>query len=107
MKKILFFICMALMMAACGNSNTPTYKAGDEVTVKTKCIWASDEESFEQMTKYCNRKDEMGLEKMEALGQVGIVYKGTKAVITDLGFGKAKIRLDDGSEVWVSSEFLK
>lgn len=94
----------AAVLLSCGGSG---FKHGQSVTVKEKCIWASNEETFGQVTKYCNRKDERGLELMESRGEVGILSSGAKGVVTDLAFGKVKIRLDDDSEVWVAREFLK
>lgn len=107
MKRLLLVLSLIFLLGACGSGSGKGFKDGDEVTVSQKCIWASDEESFSEMNKLCNQKDEMGLEKMESLGKVGIVLQGTKCVVTESGFGKSKIRLDNGREVWVSSEFLK
>ena len=60
------------------------------------------------MTKYCNRRDETGLEIMEAKGLIRIIEDGTKGTVTDLGFGKTKVRLDDDlNEYWVASEFVE
>lgn len=97
-------IFSAPLLASCGSGG---FKNGQTVTVKEKCIWASNEDTFDQMTKFCNRKDERGLELMEMRGEVGILDGGDKGVVTDLAFGKAKIRLRNDNEVWVANEFLK
>lgn len=104
MKKFLTMIFATLLLASCGGGG---FKNGQTVTVKEKCIWASNEDTFDQMTKFCNRKDERGLELMEMRGEVGILDAGDKGVVTDLAFGKAKIRLRNDNEVWVANEFLK
>ena len=104
MKRIVTMIFAALLILSCGGGG---FKNGQTVTVKGKCIWASNEDTFHQMTKYCNRKDERGLELMEMRGEVGILDEGDNGVITDLAFGKAKIRLANDNEVWVANEFLR
>lgn len=104
MKRIVTMIFAALLLLSCGGGG---FKNGQTVTVKEKCIWASNEDTFDQMTKCCNRKDERGLELMEMRGEVGILDEGDKGVITDLAFGKAKIRLANDNEVWVANEFLR
>lgn len=104
MKRIVTMIFAALLLLSCGGGG---FKNGQTVTVKEKCIWASNEDTFDQMTKYCNRKDERGLELMEMRGEVGILDEGDNGVITDLAFGKAKIRLANDNEVWVANEFLR
>ena len=105
MKKFLTIFAAVLTLASCSCGNG--FKHGQEVTVSQKCIWASNEDTYDQMTKYCNRKDEHGLELMEGRGEVGILWTGDKGVVTDLAFGKVKIRLENDQEVWVASEFLR
>ena len=108
MKKILFVFVIAIttVLISCGGGGS-SIKHGQTVSVKEKCIWASNEETFDQMNRYCNARDERGLELMESRGEVGILYGGESGVVTDMGFGKIKIRLSTDKEVWVASEFIK
>lgn len=103
MKKILL-VLSTLALLSCGGSG---FRNGQNVTVTQRCIWASTEETYKTMSKLCNRKDEAGLELMEWRGEVGILGAGEQGVVTDTGFGKVKIRLPEGIEVWVASEFLR
>lgn len=105
MKQLTILFLIAAMLLSCGGGSK--FKQGSTVTVAKKCIWASNEDTYEQMTKYCNRKDERGLELMESRGEVGILYSGDKGTVTDMAFGKTKIRLENNMEVWVASEFLQ
>ncbi len=105
MKKLFVLLMATFFFASCSCGGG--FKDGQAVTVSKECIWASNEDTYDQMQKYCNRKDERGLELMEMRGEVGILSSGAKGVVTDLAFGKVKIRLGDDSEVWVASEFLK
>lgn len=82
-------------------------KLGDAVLVSQECIVAADEDSYDEMTKLCNRKDERGLELMSAQGRIAILEEGTSGVVVDMEFGKMKIRLSDNREVWCANEFLK
>ena len=107
MKKILFAFAIAISTVLWSCSGASGFKNGQKVTVKEKCIWASNEETFSQMNDYCSRRDEGGLEIMESRGQIGILYTGDTGVVTDMGIGKVRIRLDNSMEVWVSSEFLR
>lgn len=104
MKRIVTMIFAALLLLSCGGGG---FKNGQTVTVKEKCIWASNEDTFDQMLKYCNRRDERGLELMESRGEVGILWSGDKGVITDMAFGKVKMRLANDNEVWVANEDIR
>lgn len=81
-------------------------KLGDAVFVSQECIVAADEDSYDEMTKLCNRKDERGLELMSAQGRIAILEEGTSGIVVDMEFGKMKIRLSDDKEVWCANEFL-
>lgn len=105
MKNFLTIFAVALLVASCSCGGG--FRHGQEVTVSQRCIWASNEDTFEQMTKCCNRRDERGLELMEGRGEVGILWTGDKGIVTDLAFGKVRIRLENDQEVWVASEFLR
>lgn len=107
MKKLSMLLVVILSLALYSCIGGSGFKHGQTVTVTKKCIWASNENTYDQMTKYCNRRDERGLELMESRGEVGILWSGDKGTVTDLAFGKVKIRLDNDKEVWVASEFLK
>ena len=103
MKKILL-VLSSLALLSCGGSG---FRKGQNVTVTERCIWASSEETYKTMNQLCNRRDEAGLERMEWRGEVGILGTGEQGVVTDTDYGKVKIRLPEGQEVWVASEFLR
>lgn len=111
MKRRIFIPLIALFaatMTACGGgSGKSGLKHGDTAVVTEQCIGAVDEDSYEQMLKYCNRRDERGLELMEARGLITILEEGETGVVTEMGFGKTKIRLLDDREYWCSSKFVK
>ena len=84
------------------------FKGGQSVVVSTKCIGAIDEDSFDEMNKYCVRKDERGLEIMESRGLITIISSGEDAIVTKVGFGKVKIRLSSNErEYWCSDDYVK
>lgn len=88
------------------NDSSEGVKMGGRVTVNTDCPWAADEDSFEKMTQYVVNHDQAGIAQLISLGLSGTLREGTTGIVTDLGFDKAKIRLDSGKEVWVAVEFL-
>lgn len=113
MKRIIALCCTILLLASClcsnsSNSNSSnSIKHGDVVTVTEQCIVAIDKDSYDLMTTYCTRRDERGLELMEAKGLIKIAYQGEYGTVTDMGFGKVKIRLDDNKEWWCANEFVR
>lgn len=101
----LLFFMMAL--ASCSCSGGKGIKKGMTVTVNQRCIVAYDEDSYKKMTDYCTAKDERGLELMEAGGLIEILYTGATGTVTDMSFGKYKIRLlSNDKEVWIAKEFV-
>ena len=105
MNKTLMFAAGALLLfASCGGRG---FRKGQSVTITQECIWASNEETYKTMNQLCNRKDEAGLECMEWRGEIGILGAGEQGVVTDTDYGKVKIRLPEGQEVWIASEFLR
>ena len=93
-----------MLLFSCGGGKD--FNHGDTVYVSQKCIAAVDEDSYSQMTDYCARKDERGLENMEARGLITILPYGTEGTVTKMGFGKIKIRLNDNREYWCANEFI-
>lgn len=104
MKKFLLQITLVLLLASCGDGG---FKHGTALETSQRCIVAYDEDSFSEMTKLCNRRDEYGLEQMEQRGRIAILSQGATGTVVETGFAKTKIRLSDNSEVWVANEFLK
>ena len=108
MKRILSVLAAALLVISCGCSDAgKKVRLGGEVEISEKCIGAKDEESYKQMTDYCVREDETGLEIMKMQGKIDILYTGTKGTVTDLGFDKIKIRLLNGDEYWCCDDFVE
>ena len=102
--KQLLAILYVFMLLSCGGGG---FKNGSVVEVSKRCICAYSETSYSEMSKLCNRKDEAGLERMDARGQIDILSYGTLGTVVQNGFTKTQIRLADGSEVWVANEFLR
>lgn len=102
--KQLFVILSVFLLLSCASGSG--FKNGSVVEVSEKCICAYSESSYSEMSKLCNRHDEVGLEQMEAKGQISILSYGTLGTVVKMSFGKTKIRLDNGSEVWIANEFL-
>lgn len=109
MKKFLIVTVLAFILTSClGGSGGKSFKMGQDVQVAQQCIGAIDEESFDEMNRYCVRRDERGLEVMQLKGLITILDEGERGVITDSGFGMYKIRLNiNDREYWCSQEFLK
>ena len=105
MKNLLIgLVILCTVFASCGGNS---FRHGQSVVVKERCIWAADEDSYNEMCKLCNRKDEIGLENMESQGKVGILEAGETGTVTDLNFETVQIRIADGKKVFVASKFLK
>lgn len=102
----LLLVAMLSSCSGCSGNSQSNIKHGSTVVVSQRCIGAIDEDSFDKMNKYCVRQDERGLEIMESLGQIAILEEGETGVVTEMGFGKIKIRLLDDREFWCSSEFI-
>lgn len=105
MKKYIMLFLIALI-TSCGDSKSG-HRHGDTVVISEKCIVAVDEDSYKEMVKYCVRKDEVGLELMEARGLIKILEKGESGVITEMGFDKIKIRMIDNNEYWCANKYVK
>ncbi len=106
MRKILiaFVTVLTLSICSCGG-----FSKGQKVTVAEECIWADNEVAYDKMMNCCIREDSVGLAIMETKGEVGILKRGDKGVVTDIdkSMNKTKIRLEDGHTVWVATQFLK
>lgn len=93
------------LLLGCSCGSKPRH--GDVVTIRERCIWALTDDAYEQMTEYCNHKDERSLEIMEKIGLVGIFEVGESGKVVDMAIGRYKILTSDNKEVWVASEFVK
>ena len=101
-------LVLAIIISSCSSNNSSKgLRPGEEAEITQKCISAIDEDSFDEMTKLCIRKDELGLELMAEKGKIQILYTGTQCVVVETGFAKTKIRLKDGTEVLVANEFVE
>ena len=108
MKYFIFISLLLTLLASYGCSNSgKKFQHGEEVTISQRCIGAVDNESYDLMNKYCNRRDERGLEIMESQGKIRIIEKGETGTITEMGFGKVKIRTNNNIEYWCANEFVK
>lgn len=105
-KKFFLIGIIATLLISCGGGGSSA-KLGATVTISKECIGAINEDCYEQMTKYCNRRDETGLELMAAEGQIRIISAGETGVVTEQALGKTKIRLNDNTELWCANEFIK
>lgn len=104
MKKCLIVLFLSFFLLSCGGEKG--FKNGETVQVAERCIVAIDKDSFSEMCKYCSRNDEIGLEIMASQGLITILASGTSGVVTDMSFGKVKIRLNNGREYWCANEFI-
>ena len=88
--------------SCCGGFNK-----GQKVSVTEECIWADNVVAYDKMMNCCIRRDSVGLAIMETNGEVGILKRGDKGVVTDIdkSMNKTKIRLEDGHTVWVATQF--
>ena len=103
MKKMLLLL-FATLLISCSSGG---FKNGQTVYVSEQCIGAINEDSYDEMTKLCNRRDALGLEQMESNGLIKILNTGTKGVVVDQAFGMVRIRLYNGYEYWCANEFVK
>ena len=108
MKKIILLVLLSFVLFSCGGSKDSTFKHGDTVIISQECLVSvGEDDNYEQLTKYCVRKDEVGVKNMVLNCTAKVLKQGETAVVVDMSFGKTKIRLSDGTEVWCASEFLK
>ena len=105
MKRFFCFLLSLVLLISCGD-DVSVIRHGDTVRVTEKTIAAISEDSFSEMIKCCTRHDERALEIMESFGQITILPQETKGVVTDMGIGKVKIRLNDNREFWCAVEFV-
>jgi len=71
--------------------------------ISQECFGAKDG-YFDDLNKYCNRRDEVAVRNGIASGVFTVLQPGA-CTIVDSGFGKKKVRVN-GEEWWVSTEFV-
>lgn len=85
-----------------GNTSEKSNNYGS-ASISQECFAARDG-YFDDLNKYCNRKDEEAIREGIATGRFTVLQPSSCTVV-DKGFGKKKVRVN-GSEWWVSSEFV-
>lgn len=106
-RTLLAIIFIPLLFFSCGGGNKSA-KIGEEAVVIKKCIAATTEESYDEMTKACVRKDEPKLVNMEKDGLIEIIYSNTDGTIRAAKLGKYQIEITKtGKRLWIASEFIK
>lgn len=113
MKRLLILI-LAIPLS-CGRneaSTTPKKQAtqSDEITIR-KTFAAIDDESYDELMRYCTRNDERGVSLMIEAGKAIVVPANTKARIVDRGVVTHTVRIEGGPHadktVLVAVEFVE
>lgn len=100
-------VIISLIFFSCsGNSSKDSLKPGDQCYLKTDCMGATSETSFDELNQVSNRKDVNRLQEMVLEGLVYILKKSDECTIKDVGFGKYLIRINY-RDLWVSAEFVE
>lgn len=88
------------------NSSSASRRSG-KCRVIRECLSATDESSYSELLRVCNRKDETQLVRMMSEGRVYVIQPSGDFTAIEHGFGKVRIRgVIDGEtrSVWVASE---
>lgn len=96
-------IALLSLVSSCGG----THHKGDTVYTNQECIGAINENSYDEMTRYCNQRNEAGLVVMESNGEIMIIPGSSRGTLVEPGVGKSLVQFDGKGRWWVASEFIK
>lgn len=105
LSRSIFILIVSVTLFSCGGGNLP--KIGEETSVKKECLSAVDEESFDELNKVCNRKDEKRLIQMMNSGKVYVIKSYETGIMKDKTFLKCLVEFDRTGEVWIDNEFIQ
>ena len=89
------------------SSSSSVSRRSGKCRVIRECLSATDESSYSELLRVCNRKDETQLVRMMSEGRVYVIQPSGDFTDIEHGFGQVKIRgVIDGEtrSVWVASE---
>lgn len=98
-------LIVSVTLFSCGGGNLP--KIGEETSVKKECLSAVDEESFDELNKVCNRKDEKRLIQMMSSGKVYVIKSYETGIMKEKKFAKSLVDIEGIGEVWIANEFIQ
>ncbi len=105
LSRSIFILIVSVTLFSCGGRNLP--KIGEETFIKEECLSAVDEESFDELNKVSNRKDETRLIQMMNEGKVYVIKSYKTGIMKDMEFGKCLVDIEGIGEVWIANEFIQ
>lgn len=114
MKKIKYLLSLltflVFILAAGGSddsSSSKTPQVGEMCTMTHKCFGAVSEKAYDEVVKYCNAKDEVGMAQLVSLGLAAPVNEGECGKVLELGFLKTQVRFDNGVALYVPTDYVQ
>lgn len=101
----IFILIVSVTLFSCGGRNLPG--VGEETSIKQECLSAVDDDSFDELNKVCNRKDETRLIQMMNEGKVYVIKSYKTGIMKDQKFGKCLVDIEGIGEVWIANEFIQ
>lgn len=75
-------------------------------TMTSDCIGAVSEDVFDEVIKYSNAKDKVGLQQLAEAGLATVVHEGDRGKILDPGVFKTQVRFEDGRALYVPTDYV-
>lgn len=87
------------------SSNTP--QVGEMCKMTHGCFGAVSKDAYDEVIKYCNAKDEVGMAQLVSLGLAAPVNEGEMGKVLELGFLKTQVRFDNGVALYVPTDYVQ
>lgn len=71
------------------------------------CFGAVSKDAYDEVIKYCNAKDEVGMAQLVSLGLAAPVNEGEMGKVLELGFLKTQVRFDNGVALYVPTDYVQ
>lgn len=104
MKKIILLSFIITLLSSCSKNDSNLPNVGDEITFKTECFGAVNDEAWDELNKISNNKNDDALIDLIAKNLVYVINIGDQGTIIDYKIGKYFIDVKGKAKVWVASE---